>query len=61
MALAATLDNDGIVNIPGTNGTEVFVVATINVGADDTIAVLADTGGAILPVNVFICQTDPQM
>jgi hypothetical protein len=29
-------------------------------GAGDTITVSADTGGAILPVSVFVCQTDPQ-
>jgi hypothetical protein len=60
VALAATRNNDGIVNIPGTNGTGVFAVAAVNVGAGDTITVLADTGAAILPVNIFICQTDPQ-
>ena len=35
-------------------------MATVNMGAGDTITVSADTGGAILPVNIFICQTDPQ-
>ena len=60
MALVATLSGDGIVNIPGTNGTGVFAVATVNMGAGDTLTVSADTGGASLPVNVFICQTDPQ-
>jgi hypothetical protein len=60
MALAATLNNDGIVNIPGANGTGVFALAAVNVGAGDTITVAADTGGAVLPVNVFICQTDPE-
>jgi hypothetical protein len=60
VALAATLNNDGIVNIPGTNGTGVFAVATVNVGAGDTLAVSTDTGGAILPVNILLCQTDPQ-
>jgi len=35
-------------------------VATVNMGAGDTLTVAADTGGAILPVNIFICQTDPQ-
>jgi Right handed beta helix region len=60
VALAATLNNDGIVNIPGTNGTGVFAVATVNVGAGDTITVLADTGDAILPVNILLCQTNPK-
>ena len=35
-------------------------MATVNVGAGDTLTVSADTEGAILPVNIFICQTDPQ-
>ena len=60
MALVATLSGDGIVNIPGTNGTGVFAVATVNVGAGDVFTVSADTGGASLPVSVFVCQTDPQ-
>jgi WD40 repeat protein len=60
MALVATPSNDGIVNILGTNGTGVFAVATVNMGAGDTITVSADTGGAILPVNIFVCQTDPK-
>jgi hypothetical protein len=60
VALAATLNNDGIVNILRTNGAGVFAVATVNVGAGDIITVSADTGGAILPVNILICQTDPQ-
>jgi N-acetylneuraminic acid mutarotase len=60
MALAATLNGDGIVNIPGTNGTGVFTMASVNMGAGDNLTVSADTGSAILPVNILICQTDPQ-
>jgi hypothetical protein len=60
VALAATLNNDGIVNILGPNGVGAFALAAVNVGAGDTLTVLADTGGVILPVNIFICQTDPQ-
>jgi hypothetical protein len=59
VALAATLTNDGIVNIPGTNGTGAFAVATVNVGVSGSITALADTGGASLPVNISICQTNP--
>jgi hypothetical protein len=60
LALVATLTNDGIVNIPGSDGSGVFAVATVNMGSGDAFTVSADTGGAILPVNIFICQTDPQ-
>jgi Protein of unknown function (DUF4038)/Putative collagen-binding domain of a collagenase len=59
VALAATLTNDGIANIPGTNGTGAFAVATVNVGAAGTITVSADTGSSSLPVNIFLCQTNP--
>ena len=59
VALAATLTNDGIVNIPGANGTGLFVVATVNVGAGGQITVSADTGAANLPVGSTLCQTNP--
>jgi WD40 repeat protein len=59
VALAATLNNDGIVNVPGTNGTGAFAVATVNVGASGDITASADTGTASLPVNISLCQTDP--
>jgi hypothetical protein len=59
VALAATLNNDGIVNIPGANGTGVFATATVNLGAAATIIVSADAGGASLPVNISLCQTNP--
>jgi photosystem II stability/assembly factor-like uncharacterized protein len=57
VALAAT--SGGIVNIPGTNGTGAFAVATVNVGASGSIIASADTGGVSLPVNISICQTNP--
>jgi hypothetical protein len=59
VALAATLTNDGIVNIPGATGTGAFAVATVNVGAGGTITTSADTGGTSLTVNVLLCQTNP--
>jgi hypothetical protein len=59
VALAATLSNDGIVNVPGANGTGAFAVATVNVGASGSITASADTGSATLPMNISLCQTDP--
>ncbi len=59
IAVAATINHDGIVNIPGATGTGVFSVATFNLGAGALITVTGDTGGANLPVNVLVCQTDP--
>jgi Right handed beta helix region len=59
VALAATATNDGIVNIPGTNGTGAFAVATVNVGAGGSITASADTGSASLPLSIFLCETNP--
>lgn len=59
VALAATLSNDGIVNIPGTDGTGAFAVATVNVGVGGTITASADTGSASLPVSISLCETNP--
>jgi hypothetical protein len=59
VALAATLRNDGVVGIPGSTGTGVFAVATVNVGASGAITAMADTGGETLPVTLTICETNP--
>ena len=59
VALGATLSNDGIVNIPGTNGTGAFAVATVNVGATEAITASADTGATSLPLTVSLCETNP--
>ena len=59
VALAATQGNDGIVNISPSTGTGVFAVATVNVGAPDTITARADTAGAVLPVTLQLCETNP--
>ena len=56
VALVATLSNDGIVEI---SGTGVFAVATVNVGASATIIVSANTGNAVLPVSISVCETNP--
>ncbi len=58
IALAATVSNNGIVELPQ-NGTAAFAVATTNLGATDMITVAADTGTTALPVTVTICQSDP--
>jgi hypothetical protein len=58
VALAATITNNGIVNVPGTMGTGAFAVATVNVGASGNITASADTGSATLPVNITLCQTN---
>ncbi len=59
IALTATIGGNGIVNVPGANGTGVFAVGTANVGTTATLTVTADTGGVGLPVTLTLCQTDP--
>src|SRR5262249_50575910 len=59
VALAATTSNDGIVNIPGTNGIGFFSVAAVNAGATAQITAIADTGNALVPVTLTLCQTNP--
>jgi hypothetical protein len=59
VALAATSGNAGIVNLLGAPGNGAFAVATVNVGLAGQIAVSADTGTAVLPVIIFLCQTNP--
>jgi photosystem II stability/assembly factor-like uncharacterized protein len=66
IAVAATLNQDGIVNVSTTalagataSPAGVFAVATVNVGAGAMITVSADTGSVSLPLSVSICQTIP--
>ncbi len=56
VALAATLQNDGIAHLTSTG---VFAVATVNVGSTGTITATADTGSASLPLAVSVCETNP--
>jgi hypothetical protein len=56
VALTATLNNNGIVDVASTG---VFSVATVNVGATGVITASADTGEATLPIAISICQTNP--
>jgi hypothetical protein len=58
VALVATATNDGIIDIPGSSGSSAFAVATVNLGAGDTISATADSGTVPLPVQISICQTN---
>jgi hypothetical protein len=56
VALAATLNSDGIVNVLGATGTGIFAVATANVGVSGQITVSADTGASRLPLSSFFVR-----
>ena len=58
VALAITPTSDGIVDLPGTNGSNAFAVATVNVGSTATIT--ASAGPSVtLPLILSICETNP--
>lgn len=59
IGLAATLSNDGIARIDPATGTGAFSVASVNVGDSASLQVTADTGSAMLPVQLSLCQTNP--
>jgi subtilase family serine protease len=59
VALAGTASNDGILHIPGASAAGAFAVATVNVGAADTITATANTGSVQLPLSISLCETDP--
>lgn len=56
IALAATATGDGTVHLA--NDVGAFAVAADNAGATGTLTVSADTGGAALPVDIELCQTN---
>jgi beta-glucanase (GH16 family) len=59
VALAATLQNDGILHVTGSPQQGAFAVAIINLGSSASITATADTGGTDLPLTINLCQTDP--
>ncbi len=60
IAIAATPNADGIVNVPGDTGTGVFSVATVNIGASGSFTASVDDADLGLPLGAFICKTDAQ-
>jgi len=59
VAIAATAGNTGINSIPTSVGSGAFVVATTNLGDPESITATADAGDANLPIEFFLCPTDP--
>jgi|GEM_PF-3003509 len=60
VALAATPTQDGILNLPGANGSAAFSLASINVGSAASVTIEADTSGVTLPISVALCETNAQ-
>ena len=59
IAISSTVSQDGIVTINGDSAVQSFAVAAANVGFAGSVVASVDTGGATLPLNAVICQTDP--
>ena len=57
VALAATASGDGIVNLPGSNGSNAFSVSTVNVGSTATITA-APRPSVSLNLVMSICETN---
>jgi len=58
ITIAVTQSGDGILKVP-TGSAGAIAVASINIGVAGSILVSADTGSAILPTNLTLCQTNP--
>lgn len=59
IALGATLTGDQVLWLPGSNGNGFFGVAGANVGAEGDVTVAMDTGDTTLPLDITVCQQDP--
>lgn len=58
ITIAATVSNDGIINIPGETATGFFSASAINIGSAATITAYVDDAGAGLTLGALICTTD---
>jgi ABC-2 type transport system ATP-binding protein/lipopolysaccharide transport system ATP-binding protein len=59
VVLAQTPSNDGVLTVNRSDGAGAFSVSGANIGGGSLVTVTADTGGARIPVVLFVCQTDP--
>ncbi len=59
IAVAATVDSNGILSLSGPERNGAFSIATANIGATGSLTATVDTGAATLPVTLNLCQTDP--
>ncbi len=55
--LTANAGTPGIVDVSPVSNTGAFAMATVNVGAGDTLTISAGTGDVSLPLTILVCQT----
>jgi len=66
LSIAATQSSDGVIRIATVGGIGIMTAAAVNIGAGDglsgpgaaTITASVDTGSAVLPVTVEVCETN---
>jgi hypothetical protein len=59
IAVGLTPSNDGIVRIPGTAGTNVFVIASTNIGIPSATTARVRLSDSTMPVTALVCETNP--
>ena len=59
IAIAATAPTPGTVDLDGAAGSGAFAVATSNVGSTGAITAQPNTGAAVLPLDLSVCETNP--
>lgn len=58
--IIALATGTGILDLPASGGGNgAFAVATVNVGSTGSITASANTGSAMLPVTLNVCETNP--
>jgi hypothetical protein len=59
IAVGLTPSNDAIVRIPGVGSTNIFVIASTNIGIASTTTARVRFSDVTMPVTALICETDP--
>ncbi len=60
VALGLTASGDGVVAVPSTTNIAAFSVASVNLGASDTLRVRAQSTNPALPVSLSLCETNSE-
>ncbi|HAQ35049.1 MAG TPA: hypothetical protein DCQ53_06790, partial [Alphaproteobacteria bacterium] len=64
LSISATPSGDGVIRIPASGRVQLMTAAAVNIGVGDgsaganevTLTTSVDTGAAVLPVSLEVCQ-----
>lgn len=59
VALGATPSADGVIEVPFATSVNAFSVASVNLGAGETLEITAELTDPTLAASVSLCETDP--